>query len=472
MSQLIMPRQGEIKEIFLQTKNEIKQPQKGLPFQEESSFKKVLAKVDQGDEQAKTASLSDSAEQKAETPYDEEGQSRGGLVDKEKATEGASNKKREITHSFPAEGRENTPDHEELTIGAVFAAAASMEKAAQVSEKENRVLPGMSHPPAPKGGKGETASSPGNALEKENHAAHGAEKALPIMKGAKGEINLASLAMNKQEKMQPADLHGKGTRAEAAVLAANMKKGEKAGSSPLGESLVKKMSDIQITKISSLDTRNHSQMTDTRPSVTANLPPDPPASQEKTPFTMGANDLQKEGTPGKEEFVAVGKESVSPGSASEARAQQIYAAERIMPRGIVIPMEQIVQETGKLLEKGGKIQIVLHPPSLGQMNMEVVVRNNRVELIIMVGNVDVQQTLQASSDQLRNALQNQGFQFDQMSVLLKKESMDSHSGERPLWQDGQRDGEKREGRQEFAGEILLEPESMRYDETRGLSIFV
>jgi flagellar hook-length control protein FliK len=188
---------------------------------------------------------------------------------------------------------------------------------------------------------------------------------------------------------------------------------------------------------------------------------------------MNLEEFKKAGADGDKELVVLGKESVPSGNVSGAgaAARQVYMGDNVTPKNVVIPTEQIIKEAGNLLERGGKVQLILHPPNLGRINMEVIVRNNRVELLMMVGNTDVQQVLQASSDQLRNSLQNQGFQFDQLSILLKRENSDS--GGNPLWQGEQQGGGKRDGRQEAVPtEILSEPGSTHYDETGNISIFV
>ena len=112
-------------------------------------------------------------------------------------------------------------------------------------------------------------------------------------------------------------------------------------------------------------------------------------------------------------------------------------------KGVFIPLNEVVNKAVTALEKGGKVQMTLQPPSLGTINMEVVVQNNRVELVLKTGHADVQQMLQAGTDQLKSALQNQGFQIDQMSVLLRQENFTFNPGGNPLLQDG---SEKRENK--------------------------
>ena len=107
------------------------------------------------------------------------------------------------------------------------------------------------------------------------------------------------------------------------------------------------------------------------------------------------------------------------------------------PRGVFIPVDRLIHEAGRALESGsGKVRIILQPPNLGTINMEVVVQNKRVELTLTANHADVQQTLQANTEQLRHALTNQGFQVDQMSILLKRDHLDFNPGGHALWQEG------------------------------------
>jgi flagellar hook-length control protein FliK len=468
MSQLILPQHGKIGEIFPRAKSEIKQPQNGnlLPLRQEPSFKKVLAKMNHGDDERNKIS-SPPASRSDSVPA-----SRMDEIEGKKERESTvSGGKQETISALP--DTENTPDLEEEAIVSAdtgLAAAVPAENhTARRTERENPLLPDMSHSSGQKEGKGSLLQA--DTLE-ENHAM--TEKAPSAAKEEKNGANLAGMTMNKDER-QSTGLHSKVNAAEeAVVLAGDAKKGAETGNPLLKDNPFKKVGDVQITGISSLDAEaeNHSHTGNTKspftpnPSMSAN-----PANQGKIPFVLGFDGLQDAETVEKE-WMSTGKEFISQGNISGTKGQHVYTGDRIVHRGVAVPLEQIVQETGKLLEKGGKVQLILHPPSLGKMNMEVVVRNNRVELMITVGNADVQQALQASSDQLRNALQNQGFQFDQMSVLLKRENMGFNSEGHPLWQEGQREGERHKGQHESAsGGILPEPGNMRYDETGGLSVF-
>jgi flagellar hook-length control protein FliK len=141
--------------------------------------------------------------------------------------------------------------------------------------------------------------------------------------------------------------------------------------------------------------------------------------------------------PAKGTLIASGKESAQWVPYAGATSPQVPLGAEAPPRGVFIPMDRLVREAGAALEKGaGKVQMTLQPPSLGKINMEVVVQNNRVELVLTANHADVQQILQANADQLKNALNNQGFQVDQMSVLLRRENFGFNLGGNPLWQDG------------------------------------
>ncbi len=131
-----------------------------------------------------------------------------------------------------------------------------------------------------------------------------------------------------------------------------------------------------------------------------------------------------------------GKESVQWVPYAGASSPQVPPGAAAPAKGVFIPMNEVVSKAGTVLEKGGKVQMTLQPPSLGTIGMEVVVQNNRVELVLTTGHTDVQQMLQAGTDQLKNALQSQGFQVDQMSVLLRQENFGFNPGENPLWQNG------------------------------------
>lgn len=68
---------------------------------------------------------------------------------------------------------------------------------------------------------------------------------------------------------------------------------------------------------------------------------------------------------------------------------------------------------------GGRIKITLSPPSLGTLEMDVSVRNNKVQVIIVADNKDVQLALNSHLDRLKGSLHNQGLTIDRCDILMQ-----------------------------------------------------
>ncbi len=81
------------------------------------------------------------------------------------------------------------------------------------------------------------------------------------------------------------------------------------------------------------------------------------------------------------------------------------------------------QITGEIKEaavnEGGRIKITLDPPSLGRLEMDVTVRNGKVDVVLVADNKDVQQTLNIHIDKLKGGLQNQGLTIDRCDVFMQ-----------------------------------------------------
>jgi flagellar hook-length control protein FliK len=65
------------------------------------------------------------------------------------------------------------------------------------------------------------------------------------------------------------------------------------------------------------------------------------------------------------------------------------------------------------------VVLSLQPPQLGTLDLDVAVQDNRVKMVMLADNQEVKQMLQAGMDDLRNALQDKGFQIDRMEVLVQ-----------------------------------------------------
>jgi flagellar hook-length control protein FliK len=89
----------------------------------------------------------------------------------------------------------------------------------------------------------------------------------------------------------------------------------------------------------------------------------------------------------------------------------------ISPDDIVSQVAKEINDN--LANNGGRIKITLNPPSLGAVDMDVSIRNNRVQIILVAESKDVQQTLNNHIDQLRGSLQTQGLTIERCDVLMQ-----------------------------------------------------
>jgi flagellar hook-length control protein FliK len=110
-------------------------------------------------------------------------------------------------------------------------------------------------------------------------------------------------------------------------------------------------------------------------------------------------------------------------------------------------MSQVLDGATQILRNGsGRMVMSLLPPQLGTLDLDVVVQNNRVKMVMMADSQEVKQLLQAGMDDLRNALQDKGFQIDRLEVLVQNRPDDAGSN---FWQEtgfGREDSAGREER--------------------------
>ena len=87
---------------------------------------------------------------------------------------------------------------------------------------------------------------------------------------------------------------------------------------------------------------------------------------------------------------------------------------------------------------GGRVKITLSPPSLGTLEMDVTVRNNKVEVIIIADNKDVQQALNSHLDRLKGSLLNHGLTIDRCDVLMQnnREDYPQNFSQQTFYRDG------------------------------------
>jgi len=96
-----------------------------------------------------------------------------------------------------------------------------------------------------------------------------------------------------------------------------------------------------------------------------------------------------------------------------------------------------------LSNEGGRIKIILAPPSLGTLEMDVAVYHSKVRVILTAENQDVQKMLSGNIDALKGALQNQGLNIDRCDVLTqdRKEQFAQNSGQEAFQRESDRRGQ-------------------------------
>jgi flagellar hook-length control protein FliK len=119
----------------------------------------------------------------------------------------------------------------------------------------------------------------------------------------------------------------------------------------------------------------------------------------------------------------------------------------------ISPVEIISQVTNEIKETaandGGRVKIILNPPSLGKLEMDVTVRNGKVEVVLVADNKDVQQTLNTHIDKLKGSLQSQGLTIERCDVFMqdKREEYQQNFSQHAFYQQD-RSGQESNSRQD------------------------
>ena len=82
-------------------------------------------------------------------------------------------------------------------------------------------------------------------------------------------------------------------------------------------------------------------------------------------------------------------------------------------------INQILDAKQAMSSDFGRVRIVLEPPNLGTVDLEIIVRRERVEVVMTADNAGVQQALQSRADDVRSALQRQDLKIETFQVLLQ-----------------------------------------------------
>ena len=132
-------------------------------------------------------------------------------------------------------------------------------------------------------------------------------------------------------------------------------------------------------------------------------------------------------------------------------------SENVQKVNDVAPDQLLSQVTGKIKEnaagEGGRVKVVLNPPSLGTLEMDVTVRNGKVEVILVADNKDVQQTLNHHLDKLKVALQSQDLTVEKCDVFMQdKHDEYQQNFNRQTFNHQSRSGQEHGRRQEDSAE--------------------
>ncbi len=74
------------------------------------------------------------------------------------------------------------------------------------------------------------------------------------------------------------------------------------------------------------------------------------------------------------------------------------------------------------VKRPGRIRITLNPPRLGTLDVNVLVRNNKVHVMLQSENNDVKQILQSNVESLKSAFRNHGLVADTINVSVQEKS--------------------------------------------------
>ena len=125
-----------------------------------------------------------------------------------------------------------------------------------------------------------------------------------------------------------------------------------------------------------------------------------------------------------------GKTSV----ADKAPLQERTDTQQTNVTATIAPTQKILQENispAQLIERiaarfievagneSGRVKITLAPPSLGNLEMDVMVQNGTVRVLLIAENKEVHQTLAANMESLRGSLQNQGLVIERCEVMMQ-----------------------------------------------------
>ena len=102
------------------------------------------------------------------------------------------------------------------------------------------------------------------------------------------------------------------------------------------------------------------------------------------------------------------------------------AGDRLRNSGI--DARALINQIASQARKPGRVRIALTPPRLGKLDMDVIVRDNKVQVILKTDNNDVCQALKSNTAGLENTLRNQGLMVNTIHVSVQEKPGDHNFG--------------------------------------------
>jgi len=113
----------------------------------------------------------------------------------------------------------------------------------------------------------------------------------------------------------------------------------------------------------------------------------------------------------------------------------------------------LIKQIANGVKKPGRVRIMLNPPRLGALDVDVLVRDNKVRLILQTENNDVRHILESNMESLKGSLRSHGLVTDAINVLVQEKSDGANyrsgqngtlfgEGGNPGWNEETRNGEQ------------------------------
>ena len=82
----------------------------------------------------------------------------------------------------------------------------------------------------------------------------------------------------------------------------------------------------------------------------------------------------------------------------------------------------LINQIASGVKRPGRMRLTLNPPRLGTLDVDVLVRNNKVQVMLHPENNDVRQILQSNVESLKSAFRNHGLVADTINVSVQEKS--------------------------------------------------